>query len=148
MLGETVSCRSTDNGRNWTRAEVGGKVSSQLLWTGAEFMAWGEDAQSRPAVFRSVNGTTWSATPLQLRTVQADGSVSVTAGPRVGAVARGASGTFVAVNGGWGGWYEHQVFLRSADGVTWEALPPQRYTRGHPINFIVSGPGLPSSACP
>ena len=148
MLGETVSCRSTDNGRNWTRAEVGGKVSSQLLWTGTEFMAWGEDVQSRPAVFRSVNGTTWSTTFLQLRTVQADGSVSVTAGPRVGAVARGASGTFVAVNGGWGGWYEHQVFLRSADGITWEALPPQRYTRGHPINFIVSGPGLPSSACP
>lgn len=148
MLGEAVSCRSTDNGRTWTRAEVGGRVSSPLLWTGTEFMAWGEDTQSRPSVFRTVDGAAWSATPLQLRAAQADGGVSFGPGPRVGAVARGASGTFVAVNAGWQQWYEKQVFLRSTDGVTWEALPPQRYSPSHPITFIAAGPGRPGSACP
>jgi len=148
VQGKSVSCRSTDKGRTWTRAEVGGMVISPLLWTGTEFMAWGMDTQSRHVVFRTEDGAAWSATPVRLRTEQADGGSSFSDGPLVGAVARGASGTFVAVNGGWDVSYEKQVFLRSTDGVTWEALPPQRYSPSHPINFIVSGPGLRSSACP
>ena len=147
MLSETVSCRSTDAGRTWTRAEVGGQVSSPLLWTGTEFMAWGVDAQSRPAVFRTADGVAWSATPTQLR-AEADGGAPLGPSPRLGAVARGASGTFVAVNAGWQQWYERQVFLRSTDGITWEALDPRHYTASHPITFIAAGPGLRSSACP
>lgn len=130
--GDGSVCRSTDAGRTWTEHSVGGSVSSsEVVSTGSELMVWGGGR-----VYRSSDGASWSSTSLS------------PSGVDIGAVARSAEGTFVAVNGGWNRWYEDQRFYRSTDGVTWSELPQDAYRRGHPILQIEAGWAVPSEACP
>jgi hypothetical protein len=144
-----TACRSVDDGRTWRSASVGGQVESQLLWTGSEFVAWGRrDGTDERSLFRSADGASWTAVPTRTRTLAADGSAVLSAGPALGATAFG-EGVYVGVNGGWQQYYERQAFFRSTDGVTWDALPASAFTGGHPVKNIAFGRGPPSSAaCP
>jgi hypothetical protein len=137
-------CRSTDGGQTWTMAMVDGTIDASLIDNGSEFVTWGIHADTR-VMFRSTDGITWTFEPTQLRNT--DGTI--TAGPAVGPVARSnSSGTFVSVKSGWQVWYDQQVFYRSTDGITWEALPTTAFTPSHPILFIRYGVANRSAACP
>lgn len=146
--GTGVACRSTDGGDTWTEAPVGGELTAQLVWTGTEFVTWGRTADFTPALFRSSDGAAWTVTPTVVRRQNADGTISESPGPTVGAVGRSDAGTFVAVNGGWQVWYDQQEFYRSADGITWDALPQGAFVGSHPIQFIAFGRTDPGVACP
>ncbi|WP_236519312.1 sialidase family protein [Sandaracinus amylolyticus] len=123
-------CHSRDGGTTWTGGSLGTSVgSSDVVSTGSELMVWGGGR-----VFRSRDGATWTSTPLS------------PAGITIGAVTRGANGTFVAVNGGWDQWYDRQRFYRSTDGVSWTELPQNAYVRSHPILQIREG-RVPRSTC-
>ena len=90
----------------------------------------------------------WTKIPTETRKTNPDGTTQTSPGPNIGAVARSNAGTYVAVNGGWQQWYDKQVFYRSEDGVTWDALPAGAYVGSHPIQFIEYGMGERSAACP
>ncbi len=123
-------CRSTDRGDTWTHVPLTTWFSSELLYSDGAFFVW-----SGSVMHRSTDGLLWTSTP-------------GTAGVEIGAVARGASGTFVAVRGGWQQWYEKQQFYRSTDGVTWNILPPTNFKPGHPITHLIAGSFKPSAECP
>jgi hypothetical protein len=142
--GDGVACRSTDDGVTWTAHPTGGAIDARLLWTGTEFVTWGTVANQR-RMLRSPDGMTWTTTPTTLRR---NGAPVAGNGPLIGSVARGPTGTFVAVNGGWQTWYASQRFYRSADGVTWDELPMGAFVGSHPITHIVSGEGPKPAACP
>ena len=149
--GTGVACRSLDGGDTWTAAPMGGTVSATaLMFTGGQFVTFGQADDGKggtfPAKFTSADGETWMKTPTQVRVKQADGTVVTSAGPNLGAVARGDSGTYVGVRGGWQVWYEDQVFYRSQDGVLWDALEAGKFAPSHPIQFITSGIGE-ATAC-
>lgn len=127
--GDGVACRSTDGGKTFSDARMGGTVSSSALFTGSEFVAWGRT--DRNVMYRSADGATWTTTPIS---------------PSLGPAARSDDGTFVATNSGWMQWYEKQSFYRSRDGVTWETLPKTAFTGSHPIRAITYG-RLDASAC-
>lgn len=136
---QTVTCRSADGARTWTSAALPNEsFESRVLWTGAEFIAFGNGK-----AYRSVDGAAWTTTPTQTRR---GGALS--AGPTLGAVARSPAGTFVAVRGGWQAWYENQRFYRSSDGLLWDELPAGSFEPGHPITAIAFGLALRSAACP
>jgi hypothetical protein len=141
ILGAYV-CRSTDLGETWTRIEMGdaASVGGEALWTGEEFVALGGDATGAPSLMRSTDGETWTAEPVRMD----DGSTW----PTIGAFDRGASGTYVAVNAEWQGWYERQHFYRSDDGITWSALPEGSFTGSHPINDFAHGRIAAGTSCP
>lgn len=125
-----LACASDDGGITWTTDTVADSVSSQLVYTGTEFMAWG-----RGTAYRSATGTGWTSqetTPNNLD---------------IGAVAYNPdSGMFVAVRGGWQNWYDEQMFYRSVDGVVWEEAT--EFVGQHPIRFIGFGYVDPSADCP
>lgn len=127
--GNGTACRSTDGGKTFRDASMGGTVSSSALFTGTEFVAWGRT--DRNVMYRSADGATWTTTPTA---------------PSIGPAARSGDGTFVATNDGWMQWYEKQSFYRSKDGVTWETLPKTSFTGSHPIRAIAYG-RLDASAC-
>lgn len=125
------ACSSSNQGKDWTLASVGGNVESKVLFDGAQFMVWG-----RGKLYRSPDGVTWSAadtTPTNLL---------------VGPAAIADDGTIVAVKGGWQQWYEKQEFYRSTDGVTWQVLDKSKYTGSHPGRDMVYGKVAASAACP
>jgi hypothetical protein len=95
-------------------------------------------------MLRSPDGVTWTSTATKLQ--KSDGSSA--SGPAVGPVARSAAGTYVATNAGWQVWYEKQVFYRSTDGVTWQALPTGAFKGSHPVKFITPGRLARGAACP
>jgi hypothetical protein len=137
--GDGNACRSTDNGVTFDAHSVGGSVTSRLLWTGREFVAWGNGA-----MYRSPNGTNWTSSPLRLRR---NGAL-VSGTPSIGAVAMSPTGAFVASNAGWQVWYEKQRFYRSVDGLTWDELNASRFVGSHPISHIAYGEGAKPEACP
>lgn len=127
--GDGDTCTSTDGGDTWMNGSVGGNVeSSDVIFTGSEFLAWGGGQR-----YSSTDGISWNAQ-------------ATTPGVNVGAVAWSPeTGTYVAVRGGWQVWYDKQRFYRSSDGIDWtEASGPG----SHPINYIAFGRGQASSACP
>ncbi len=124
------ACRSLDGGRTWSGTQTGSNlINSQVIWTGTEFMVWG----NWDSVFRSADGLRWTRT-LTVPKVN------------IGAVARSDKGTFVATNSFWDP-YEKQAFLRSQDGVTWEVLPRNAFTGSHAIYSIDFGQAEASSVC-
>jgi hypothetical protein len=126
-----MSCRSTDGGQTWTSAPTGLKqVLSHPVWTGHDFLFWGDES----FMISSPDGATWTKTPMVTPT-------------RIGPVARSPSGTLVATSWVWGG-YEQQYFLRSTDGLTWEALPAGAFVPSHPIFWMTFGYADPSTVCP
>jgi hypothetical protein len=130
VSAQGVGCRSTDGGKTFASAPLGGTVRGRLLWTGAEFMTWGQRG-----LYRSRDGAAWTA------------QATVPANLLIGPVARGDSGTFVAVKDEWQQWYAKQEFYRSTDGVTWEVLPRTAFAGSHPISFIAFGHGVRPAAC-
>jgi hypothetical protein len=124
-----VACRSTDGGATFTAHPIGGTISSQLVWTGTEFVAWGDGH-----VVKSPDGETWTRTP------------TTPAGISLG-VMGAADGVLVAVRGGWQVWYEQEKFYRSTDGVAWEELPATAFTGSHPIRHMAVGSVAQSPAC-
>lgn len=139
QLDTIIICRSADGAQTWTSTRIAGEYfSSRPIWTGSEFMFWGQGR-----VFRSADGLAWTPANTQTRR---NGALS--GGPNIGAVAVNARGTFVAVRGGWQTWYEQQRFYRSTDGVIWDELATGTYEQGHPITAIVSGSAERSATCP
>lgn len=133
--GATV-CRSTDQGRTWAKTTLSqANIESTVLWTGSEFMAW-----SPGRLHRSSDGAMWTSTTIQLR----GSNTVITLGP----VARGPTGTFVGVRGGWDVWYDKQRFYRSTDGVTWDELPATAYKKSHPVTHLIHAEVRASSVCP
>lgn len=124
-------CRSTDGGDTWTTVSVAMGELSTPLWTGSEFFAW-----AGSQLWRSADGRQWSSTALVGTQVS------------IGAVARSAAGTFVAVRGGWQVWYDQQRFYRSTDGIHWDTLAAGSYVGSHPINFIEFGYAPAGTVCP
>jgi hypothetical protein len=125
------ACRSTDGGDTWSVVPTGlTEVLSHGVWDGKQFLFWGDNAY----MISSPDGVAWTktkmATPL-----------------RLGPVALGASGTFVAVQNVWDG-YAKQHFLRSTDGLTWQTLPTTAFVQSHNIFYIAFGYADPSAACP
>ena len=139
-------CRSTDGAKTWTTAATGASIETSIVWDGAAFLTWGmtTDGKYTQVRLRSSDGIAWTAEPTKLR--KADGTSSN--GPAVAPVTRSAAGTYVATNGGWQVWYEKQVFYRSTDGLTWEALPSGAYKGSHPVKFITAGRIAKGGACP
>jgi hypothetical protein len=137
-MSATIVCRSADNAATWTSTTIAEEILTRPLWTGTEFVAWSAGKR-----WRSTDGTSWTSSNTQTRV----GS-TLSGGPRLGAVALGASGTFVGVKGGWQVWYEQQRFYRSTDGLTWDELPEASAKRGHPITAMAAGTVARSAACP
>lgn len=135
--GNGNACSSTNEGLSWTTSALGVRVDARLLFTGTEFVTWGDGK-----MFRSTNGQSWTSVPLVQRIA---GSIAPGA-PSLGPIARSPSGTYVAINGGWQQWYDKQRFYRSTDGVTWDELDGNRYVKGHPMTSIVWGAAT-TSAC-
>ncbi len=136
-----TACRSTDAGKTWSAASMGGTVSSTALSAGKEVVAWGRatlEGKERAVMYRSTNGAQWTTTATSV--------LGSTATPSIGAAARSSTGTFVATNAGWQVWYEKQIFYRSTDGITWEALPKTSYVGSHPIGGIAFG-WVDAAAC-
>lgn len=130
--GNGTVCRSTDDGATWTTHALPDDItpsSSDVIGTGSELFVWGGGN-----LLRSSDGATWTATPTEPRIT-------------VGAVARSADGTFVAVRGGWNTWNDEQRFYRSTDGVRWEELALEAARRSHPIGWIAWGEIDASIAC-
>jgi hypothetical protein len=129
--GDGYACWSDDDGDTFGRVHVGGSVSSHLVWSGADFVAWGGGN-----AYRSPDGQTWTTTPIS------------PANAGIGPVAVSDAGTFVAIEGAWGAWYEDQQAYRSVDGIVWTELAPSEYTGSHPIRDIAFGHVAPSTDCP
>lgn len=146
--GDGVACRSTDDGDTWTQVSTGATdISSRLLWTGSEFLAWGTGGGA-PQRFRSVDGATWTSAPTTVTRTDANGLPATSPGPSVGPVARSPAGTFVAVRGGWDVWYDKQRFYRSLDGLSWTELPAGAFTGSHPLTHIAWGEASRGALCP
>ncbi len=119
--GDGTACTSTDGGATFEAHAVGGEITSQVVWNGDMFVAWGSGMR-----YASEDGTTWNATP----TTPSDVSI--------GAVAYHPDlGVYVGVRGGWQVWYDRQVFYRSTDGVVW--VEADDFQGGHPIRFLEAG---------
>lgn len=129
--GNGVACRSTDGGNTWTSTRFADSAESELVWTGNEFLLWGQGVR-----YRSTDGATWTTTATN------------PPGLRIGAVASSDEGTIVAVRGGWQVWYDEQEMYRSTDGITWQTLASNAFVGSHPIRHIVFGHGKTSAACP
>ena len=67
---------------------------------------------------------------------------------RLEAIAASPDGTLVGVHQSWDRYYDQQIFYRSTDGVSWQALPRSKFAGSHPITFIVWGYGKASADCP
>lgn len=129
--GDGTVCTSADGGDTWQLTQVAGSFSSPGLWNGSELLAY-----EGSTLWRSPDGSSWTSQQAS------PGDVLI------GAFARGDSGTYVAVRGGWQTWYEGQEFYRSSDGLNWEKLAAGTFKGSHPINFIEPGYVDPSPECP
>ncbi len=131
MGNDGLACASSDGGRNFSATNIGGNSDSHLVWSGSDFVVYGEGN-----AYRSADGKAWTVTPM---------SPSYPIGP----VAVSDSGTFVGVEDGWGDtvWYENQEFYRSEDGIVWEALPAGSFTGGHPMRTMTFGYIAASEKC-
>ena len=124
-------CRSEDGGENWETSEEIGAVIANPLWTGSEFLAWGEGQLSR-----SVDGKTWESESTSPTSID------------MGNVARSESGTFVGVSRARLSAYANQAFFRSADGITWDALDTSKFVGSHRILSVSFGYLDPGAGCP
>ncbi len=132
-------CRSSDGAQTWSSSTLTDQYfESRPVWTGSEFMFWGNGR-----VFRSADGIAWTVTDTQTRRAGV-----LSSGPLIGPVAVNANGTLVAVKGGWQTWYEQQRFYRSTDGVIWDELATGSYEQGHPMTAVVAGFAERSTVCP
>lgn len=110
-------CVSDDGGESFTSPADSGieNLSSRLLVHQDTFHVWGYNA-----VYRSTDGTTWSATPL-------------VGTNNIHKAASNGVDTFVGTRDD----YETQKFFRSTDGISWTEATS--YPQGHPINFMAHG---------
>lgn len=118
LLGsQDYACTSTDHGLTWTAQPLG--VTGDGAWTGTHFISYDNDV-----THTSPDGLSWT----EVQTPDEPLPFTVRAAP-------GAS-VVVAVTGT----YDAQQFMRSADGVHWEQLPPEAFHAGHRISSIDVGP--------
>jgi hypothetical protein len=135
LIGGSGACRSTDGGQTWSMTTLteGDEIFvATPVFTGTEFWAWTHYGH---VMMRSEDAASWTETPMATPT-------------GLGAVGRNPeTGTLVAVDSVWSG-YGDLEFLRSTDGLTWEALPEGAFAPGHPIFHIAFGYAERSAACP
>jgi hypothetical protein len=127
-----TACRSIDGGVTWATSPTGvGTILSRGVWTGSEFRFWGQGV-----MISSPDGVTWKQTALP--------GAPWIEGP---VVRSPVTGTYVAIANLWDG-YAKQSFLRSTDGVSWQALPAGSFAPSHPLMYMTFGYVDPSAACP
>jgi hypothetical protein len=131
------SAVSSDGGKTWTAQEQwSGQTWAGLIFNGTEFVSW-----SGGKKWTSPDGTNWTQTPLEITgsipPLQFSGPVSFNA----------KTGTYVAIPSSWGGYYDKQKALRSADGVHWTELDTAHFKGGHPLFTITLGE-MESKYCP
>jgi len=133
MIGEESACRSLDGGHTWTLSTfTDDLVVANPIFRDGAFWVW---SHYDHVLFTSADAETWTQTPMATPTTLA----AVSENPE--------TGTLVAVGSMWRG-YDQQTFLRSSDGLTWEALADGAFTKSHPIFDIQFGYADPSEACP
>ncbi|MEM6789377.1 MAG: hypothetical protein AAF715_17790 [Myxococcota bacterium] len=135
--GEDYVCRSDDNGDTFTRVDLPGgpNLFSGPVHDGSQFIVWGSEGGVK--AYTSADGTVWTAAETNL------------GNERFGEVARNpVTGTMVAARSQWQQWYEDMRWYRSADGLTWETLPPNAGPETHAIREMTFGWADPSAACP
>jgi hypothetical protein len=127
-----VSCYSQDGGTTWASTPTGlGEVLSRGVFTGTEFRLWG-----RGVMISSTDGIHWATTPLLPAGTTIEGPVAFSP----------VTGTYVAIANLWHG-YADQQFLRSTDGVTWQALAAGTFAPSHPIMYMGFGYVDASAGC-
>jgi len=133
MIGVGSACRSLDGGDTWTLSTFTDDliVANPIFRDGA-FWVW---SHYDHVLFTSADALTWTETAMTTPTTLAAVSQNPT------------TGTLVAVSSMWQG-YDAQEFLRSSDGLTWEALGDGAFVKSHPIFDVQFGYADPSAACP
>lgn len=131
------SARSTDQGKTWIGQLVDPKSAhglwGNLVFNGKAFVAW-----SFLAMWKSVDGITWTATPISY-------SSPVNMWNTFGAIGfNQTTGTYVMITGYH---YDQQKAALSTNGVDWTFLPSSQLTGGHPITRIIVGE-IESKYCP
>lgn len=118
LLGsQDYACTSTDGGLSWTAQPLG--VTGDGAWTGTQFISY-----DNGITHTSPDGLSWTA----VETPDEPLPFTVRAAPDASVVVA-ATGT-----------YDTQQFMRSADGVHWELLPPEAFHAGHRVSYIDVGP--------
>lgn len=145
--GVDTLCISDDGGQSFTVATGVEPFASGALqlflsthiadqgvaYDGTSMYLFGRSfAQQGPTVLRTTDGTAWDDLGLQ---PEIDLPV-ITYDPR--------ARRFVA----WAGAYETQQVYLSDDAITWEAVDPAGFTRGHPITSVEVSVAPEGFACP
>ncbi len=128
LLSESL-CVSSDAGQTWQIHP--NKPTGFMIFDGQEFKVY-----SAGQVARSVDGMTWSLTPLQLNGAAATrlSFAQVAFEPE--------SGSYAGIYQQWGNFYEQTQFYHSRDGVNWLQLNKssgEAPVAPHPIRHIAVG---------
>jgi hypothetical protein len=131
--------RSLNDGITWDSLQVttgANRSWAGLVFNGTHFVTW-----AGGQMFRSADGSTWTATPM---TFSGGFDPSLFNGP---VQYNPETRTYVAIPNNWGRYYTGQRALHSSDGYTWTQLSGAAFTGGHPINHITAGP-MEAANCP
>ncbi|MGE0789562.1 MAG: hypothetical protein AB7S26_28075 [Sandaracinaceae bacterium] len=135
LSGDGSICTTLDGGMTWTSQPVATSFSTNPVWNGTAFHAWGMQG-SNYTHFSSPDGVTWSEALLMRVNVAIVGATT--------------TGAMVGVNGIWNGGYENQRMFRTDDGDSWETLPTDgtAFVQSHAISDFASGLVPPNAYCP
>lgn len=134
------SARSTDGGLTWTATKV--YTADYASWSNVFFDGHAFNAFSNRAKWTSVDGITWSQTPLVFS--DATFNPGLFTGPMS---YNPTTGTYALITNVWANYYDAQKALRSSDGVHWSVLDAQHFKGGHPISSLKVGT-IDASGCP
>ena len=120
LLGSSgFACTSTDRGLSWSTRTL--DTAGVGAWTGSMFAAYDQGV-----VYTSEDGELWDRIETPGEPAPAVVRADPVTGVAVGVNARRDS---------------EQRFMRSNDGIHWDALAPETFTGGHRISHIGVGPG-------
>lgn len=121
-------CRSTDGGLTWQEMNVRPN-GDKIIYGGGEFKVYGNGR-----AYRSVDGNGWVPTDLQVNGSNTYLDFEVVA-------YHPQTQKYVAIQQGWGRWYEQTQYYRSDDGVRWTLLnkASSAPVAPHPVRQIAVG---------
>jgi hypothetical protein len=136
LTGDGNAARSTDGGTGWTSKKVTEEFTTNVVFDGKDFVAWGGGRR-----WSSPDGTAWTSAPMTINGAVAPPwwSAAASFSP--------ATKTYVAVLSAWGNYYDKQKAYRSTDGLAWSTLDAAHFKGGHPISRIITGQ-VDAKSCP